>query len=89
MTKILKTKSVLVATAMAAALAMTAVPAVQAKEGESEKCFGIVKAGHNDCATATTSCAGTSTTDGQKSAWILVPKGFCEKIVGGSLKSGK
>ncbi len=87
MTKVLKTKSVLVATAMAAALAMTAVPAAQAK-GESEKCFGVVKAGHNDCATATSSCAGTSTKDGQKDAWTLVPKGTCEKLVGGSLTKG-
>ncbi len=87
MTKVLKTKSVLVATAMAAALAMTTVPAAQAKD-KSEKCFGVVKAGHNDCATATSSCMGTSTKDGQKDAWILVPKGSCEKIVGGNLTKG-
>lgn len=87
MTKVLKIKSVLVATAMVAALAMTAVPAAQAK-GKSEKCYGVVKAGHNDCATATTSCAGTSTTDGQKDAFTMVPKGSCEKLVGGSLTKG-
>ncbi|MCU7946256.1 MAG: DUF2282 domain-containing protein, partial [Candidatus Thiodiazotropha sp. (ex Cardiolucina cf. quadrata)] len=32
-----------------------------------------------------TSCAGTSTTDAQGNAWMLVLKGTCEKIVGGSL----
>ncbi len=84
-----KTKSVVVATAMAAALTMAAAPAAHAKKGKMEKCYGIAKAGHNDCATANSSCAGSSTTDGQKDAWIYVPKGTCEKVVGGSLKSGK
>lgn len=87
MTKNLKTKSVLAASAMIAALTLTAVPATQAKGKSSEKCYGVVKAGHNGCATANSSCAGTSTTDGQKDAWILMPKGTCEKIVGGSLES--
>ena len=89
MTKNLKTKSVLAASAMIAALTLTAVPAAQAKDKEkpTEKCFGIAKAGQNDCSTANSSCAGTSTTDGQKDAWILTPKGTCEKIVGGSLKT--
>lgn len=89
MTKNSTTKSVLVASAMAAALAMTVAPAAQAKGKAVEKCYGIVKAGQNDCATANSSCAGTSTSDGQKDAWIFVPKGTCEKIVGSSLKSGK
>ena len=34
-------------------------------------------------------CAATATKDGQKDAWLYVPKGTCEKIVGASLKSGK
>lgn len=89
MTKILNRKSALVATAMAAALTLTTISAVQAKGKSSEKCYGIAKAGQNDCATATASCAGTSTTDGEKAAWMLVPKGSCEKIVGGSLETGK
>ncbi len=89
MIKNVKTKSVLVASAMIAALTLTAAPVAQAKDkaNAKEKCFGIAKAGQNDCATANTSCAGTSTTDGQKNAWMLMPKGTCEKIVGGSLDS--
>jgi len=89
MTKTLNGKSTLVAAAMTAALTMTTVSAVEAKGKDSEKCYGIVKAGQNDCATATASCAGSSTKDGQKDAWMLVPKGSCEKIVGGSLDAGK
>lgn len=50
-----------------------------------EKCFGIAKAGKNDCQTATTSCAGTSRKDRQPDAWIYVPKGTCDKITDGSL----
>jgi uncharacterized membrane protein len=55
-----------------------------------EKCFGVAKAGLNDCGTATNSgCAGSSKVDGDKSAWIYVPKGTCNKIMGGSLTEGK
>jgi uncharacterized membrane protein len=51
-----------------------------------EKCYGIVKAGKNDCQTSSGSCAGTTKQDGQHDAWLYLPKGTCEKIVGGSLK---
>ena len=51
--------------------------------------YGISKAGKNDCQTATSSCAGTSKKDGQTDAWLSVPKGSCEKIVGGSLAAKK
>lgn len=50
-----------------------------------EKCYGIAKAGLNDCATATASCAGSSTKDKQEDAFLLMPKGLCDKIVGGKL----
>jgi uncharacterized membrane protein len=70
-------------------LALTASSAVFADASpsfpEQEKCFGIVKAGSNDCNTATTSCAGAVTKDSQRDAFLLLPKGTCEKIVGGKL----
>lgn len=50
-----------------------------------EKCFGVAKAGKNDCQTASSSCAGSSKQDRQPDAWIYVPKGTCDKISGGSL----
>ena len=53
---------------------------------EMEKCYGVAKAEKNDCQTANSSCAGTSLTDNQADAWIYVPKGTCEKVVGGSLE---
>jgi uncharacterized membrane protein len=46
-----------------------------------EKCYGVAKAGQNDCkAGAGTTCAGTSTADYQRNAWKLVPAGTCAKI---------
>lgn len=58
-----------------------------AAQADMEKCYGISKAGKNDCAAseAGTSCAGTSTVDSDPNAWMYLPKGKCESIVGGSL----
>ena len=56
-------------------------------EKEVEKCYGVAEAGKNDCQTASSSCAGTSTEDGQADAWIYLPKGTCDKIVGGSTEA--
>jgi uncharacterized membrane protein len=47
-----------------------------------EKCAGIVKAGKNDCATPTNACHTQITVDNAPEAWIYVPKGTCDKIVG-------
>ena len=52
-----------------------------------EKCYGIVKKGMNDCQTATQTCASSSTRDSQPDAFIFLPAGTCEKIVGGNLTS--
>lgn len=56
-----------------------------AAKGDSEKCAGVVKAGKNDCGTSKSACAGTSKVDRDPEAWVLVPKGTCEKIAGGSV----
>jgi uncharacterized membrane protein len=71
--------AVTLATAVSAAVAMPA-PAAPAKPA-MEKCYGVSKAGHNDCAAGPgTSCAGTSTADYQGNAWKLVKAGTCVKI---------
>ncbi len=60
------------------------------KNAKPEKCYGVAKAGQNDCAAGPgTTCAGTSTTDAQGNAWTFVLAGSCEKLVGGSLKPKK
>ncbi|MFO1372105.1 MAG: DUF2282 domain-containing protein [Candidatus Competibacteraceae bacterium] len=79
----------LINSALAAAIALGSLGAVNAAEGDkgnNEKCYGIVKAGKNDCQTTAHACAGQASQDGQKDSWVYVPKGTCEKIVGGSLK---
>ena len=78
-----------VAIAAALAAAIAAPTLTVHAQGNMEKCFGVAKAGKNDCQTDHSSCAGTSKADGQKDAWLSVPKGACEKIVGGSLTSVK
>lgn len=60
-----------------------------AENPNAEKCYGVAKAGKNDCQTAKSACAGTAMKDGQKDAWVLVPKGTCEKLVNGSLRAEK
>ncbi|MCP5397507.1 MAG: DUF2282 domain-containing protein [Sphingomonadaceae bacterium] len=55
-------------------------PATAAKP-KMEKCYGVAKAGQNDCSAGPgTSCAGTSTRDYQGNAWKLVKAGTCTKI---------
>ncbi|HSW52355.1 MAG TPA: DUF2282 domain-containing protein [Sulfuricaulis sp.] len=83
--------NVLLTSAVTGALALgfVATTAQAAEKVQMEKCYGIVKAGKNDCQTSTTACAGTATKDAQKDAWIFLPKGTCDKIVGGQLASAK
>ena len=77
---------------IAAALASAIVPVVVSAQKpatppsfKAEKCYGIAKAGKNDCAsTGNNSCGGTSKVNGDPKAWIFVPEGYCERIVGGS-----
>lgn len=60
-----------------------------AADQQMEKCYGIVKAGMNDCQTSTHSCASSATKDRQPDAFIFLPKGICNRIVGGSLTMPK
>lgn len=67
----------------AAAAGMASAPAAAAEKEKPkmEKCYGVAKAGKNDCAAGPgTSCAGTSTRDYQGNAWKLVPKGTCTSM---------
>ena len=59
-----------------------------ADKPEMEKCYGVVKAGKNDCAASGHSCAGQSKAEKNAKEWISLPKGTCERLVGGSLKPG-
>jgi uncharacterized membrane protein len=77
----MQSKRALITAAIAGVLAAGTIalanPAV-AGDTDKEKCFGVAKAGKNDCAAGPgTSCAGTSKVDYQGNSWTLVPKGTC------------
>ena len=59
------------------------------KGGAKEKCYGIAKAGQNDCGTATHTCAGQAKKDNAPDEWKYVPKGTCEKAGGKAKPPGK
>jgi len=81
----MNTRQALIAAALATVCAATATSALAADTAaEKEKCFGIAKAGQNDCAAANGahSCAGQSKTDNGAAEWKYVAKGTCEKAGG-------
>jgi uncharacterized membrane protein len=85
----MKTKTV-VNSALAGVFALGAMMAA-AQQGPApepsyahEKCYGVAKAGKNDCGAKGHSCAGQATKDGASNEWVYLPKGTCEKLVGGS-----
>lgn len=82
----MKTKAALISTAISSLLAFGALTtsAQAADEANTEKCYGIAKAGKNDCAANGHACAGQAKTDGNGKEWVKVPAGTCARIVGGS-----
>ena len=83
-------KSTLLTTAIGGVLALGALSmsAHAADDANTEKCYGVAKAGKNDCAGASHACAGQSKEGATMSKeFIKLPKGTCERIQGGSLTS--
>ena len=70
--------------ATAAAVMSLSLVAMPAAAQEKEKCFGIAKAGQNDCASldGSHSCAGQSKIDMDKGEWKFVAKGTCKGMKG-------
>lgn len=71
-------------------LALLSSPAL-AQNAAKEKCYGIAKAGQNDCANlaGTHSCAGQSKVDNDKGEWKYVAKGTCKQMGGLSIDEAK
>ena len=63
---------------------VTATSALAADDNQ-EQCAGVTKAGKNDCATSTNACHGHATVDSSPDAWVYLPKGTCERLVGGHI----
>ena len=81
----------ILSSALASVLAMGAIAPAAAQDKAKEKCFGIAKAGQNDCATAagTHSCAGQSKADNGPEEWKYVAKGTCKQMSGMTLDEAK
>lgn len=77
--------------ATAAAVMSLSMISVPAAAQDKEKCFGIAKAGQNDCASVagSHSCAGQSKVDMDKMEWKYVAKGTCKDMKGLSLDEAK
>ncbi len=77
-----KTLATLAGSILTASVVATSIAAPAAAQSNAkEKCYGVSKAGKNDCAAGPgTSCAGTSTKDYQGNAWTYVKKGSCTSI---------
>src|SRR5262249_46979526 len=82
-------KRAVIASAIAAAIAAPSLASAQAPVAapsfKAEKCYGIAKAGKNDCAsTGNNSCGGSSKISADPKAWGYGPEGYCDRIVNAS-----
>ena len=80
-------KTLAIAAAVGSLLTLSANPAF-AGEKSKDKCYGVAKAGQNDCAANGHACAGQAKADNDPAEWKHMPKEDCEKM-GGTLQPGK
>ena len=85
----MKNASLIAATA--ASLMTLALASAPAAAADKEKCFGVAKAGQNDCASlsGSHSCAGQSTVDMDKTEWKYVATGTCKTLKGLTAEEAK
>ena len=72
----------IVSSALASVMALGLAGPAAAQE--KEKCYGIAKAGQNDCAnlSGSHSCAGQNKVDHDPGEWKYVAKGTCKEMKG-------
>ena len=80
----------IVSSALASVLALGLVGQAAAQD-KKEKCYGIAKAGQNDCAnlSGTHSCAGQAKADKDAGEWKYVAAGTCKTMGGKSAEEAK
>lgn len=85
------TQRLIASTALASVLALGLAGHAAAQDKAKEKCYGIAKAGQNDCAnlSGSHSCAGQSKTDKAPDEWKYVAKGTCKDMGGLSADEAK
>ncbi len=85
----MQTKQTLITAAVTGLIAMQQMAAfaqpAEAPKFAAEKCYGVAKAGNNDCAANGHACQTQAKQDGNANEWIYVPAGTCQRLVGGSL----
>ena len=81
----------ILSSALASVLAMGIVSQAAAQDAKKDKCFGIAKAGQNDCSNlaGTHTCAGQSKTDNDLGEWKYVAAGTCKQMGGKSADEAK
>ena len=81
----------IVSSALASALALGLIGTVTAQDKAKEKCYGIAKAGQNDCAnlSGSHSCAGQAKVDADPGEWKYVAKGTCKELKGMTAEEAK
>ena len=89
----MKTRRAMLRSAVAGVVALglaqgAAAQAPKDATADKEKCYGIARAGQNDCGTARHTCAGKSTKDSAPDEWKYVAKGTCARL-GGTTRPGK
>ena len=81
----------IVSSALASAMALGLVGQAAAQDKGKEKCYGIAKAGQNDCAnlSGSHSCAGQTKMDSDPADWKYVAKGSCKDMKGMTAEEAK
>lgn len=89
MSKIQMLIRIAVSGALAASALSASTPVLADEHAGMEQCAGIVKAGKNDCATSSNECHSHVTTDANPEAWVYLPNGTCERLVGGRVVAAR
>jgi uncharacterized membrane protein len=81
----------ILSSALASVLALGLVGQAAAQDSKKEKCYGVAKAGQNDCGNlaGTHTCAGQAKADMDVGEWKYVAAGTCQKIGGKSADEAK
>lgn len=85
-------QGLIVSSALAAVLALGLAGTAAAQDGKGkEKCYGIAKAGQNDCAnlSGSHSCAGQTKVSGDAADWKYVAKGSCAGMKGMTMEQAR
>jgi uncharacterized membrane protein len=77
--------------ALASLMALGLLGTAAAQATAKEKCYGVAKAGANDCANlaGTHACGGDAKVDNDPGEWKYVPAGTCAKMGGKSEQEAK